>query len=77
MNEHASLHPALPAIEAALRATLGDVPTTCGLVSCTAVAPPAGVADPTAAICTVRIRWDDTRGTGGGAEQTVEIVSQI
>jgi len=60
----------------ALRATLGDVPTTCGLVSCTAVAPPAGVADPTAAICTVRIRWDDTRGTGGGAEQTVEIVKQ-
>jgi len=53
----------------AMRATLGDANTTCGLVAC--------VAGGGSASCTVRVYWDDTRGTGGAQAQMVEIVSQL
>ena len=53
----------------AMRATLGDANTTCGLVAC--------VAGGGSASCTVRVYWDDTRGTGGAQSQMVEIVSQL
>jgi len=53
----------------ALRGALGDDSSTCGLVACVAAAGSAS--------CTVRVDWDDTRGSGGTAAQRVEIVSQI
>jgi type IV pilus assembly protein PilV len=53
----------------ALRGALGDDSSTCGLVACVAAGGSAS--------CTVRVDWDDTRGTGGTAAQRVEIVSQI
>lgn len=53
----------------ALRGALGDDSSTCGLVACVAAGGSAS--------CTVRVYWDDTRGTGGTAAQRVEIVSQI
>jgi type IV pilus assembly protein PilV len=49
----------------AMQATFGADASTCGLIAC------AG------ATCIVRVVWDDTRGTGGAAAQTVEIVSQL
>jgi type IV pilus assembly protein PilV len=37
----------------------------CGRISCTA------------SICTIDVRWNDSRGTGGSASQTVTTVSRI
>ncbi|BAO82693.1 Tfp pilus assembly protein PilV [Serpentinimonas maccroryi] len=61
----------------AMRATLGDTDFTQGLVVCEALPPPPGIANPITATCTVRVYWDDTRGTGGAESQMVEIVSQL
>ena len=48
-----------------LKQTLGDRDTTCGEISCQGER------------CTVRIYWDDTRGTGGSDNQMVETISVL
>lgn len=48
-----------------MKDTLGDRDTTCGEINCVATR------------CTVRIFWDDTRGTGGDENQMVETVSVL
>ena len=48
-----------------LKQTLGDRDTTCGEISCQGER------------CTVRIYWDDTRGTGGSGNQMVETISVL
>jgi type IV pilus assembly protein PilV len=48
-----------------MKDTLGDRDTTCGEINCVATR------------CTVRIFWDDTRATGGDANQMVETVSVL
>jgi len=53
----------------AMHNILGQANTTCGLISCAAVA--GGTQ------CTVQVYWDDTRGTGGAAAQMIEIRSQL
>ncbi len=53
----------------AMRNILGQANTTCGLISCAAVA--GGTQ------CTVQVYWDDTRGTGGAAAQMIEIRSLL
>lgn len=49
----------------ALKTTLGKRDSTCGEIDCEAN------------ICTVRIYWDDTRGTDGVDDQMVETVSAL
>lgn len=49
----------------AMKDTLGDRDTTCGEINCVARR------------CTVRIFWDDTRGSGGDENQMVETVSVL
>lgn len=49
----------------ALKDTLGNHESTCGQISCQGGA------------CTVRVFWDDSRGTGGGSTQTVETTSVL
>ncbi|MFN3296231.1 type IV pilus modification protein PilV [Caldimonas sp.] len=49
----------------ALKETLGDRDSTCGEISCQG------------AVCTVRVIWDDSRGTEGSETQTVETTSQL
>lgn len=49
----------------ALKANLGNVPSTCGLIHCANN------------ICRVRVVWDDSRGTGGAVTQMVEINSLL
>lgn len=46
-----------------LRATVSD--DACGRITCATN------------ICTIDVRWDDTRGTGGSATQTIRTVSRI
>lgn len=48
-----------------LQRTLGDAATTCGLINCAANG-----------ICTVRIRWDDSRA-GGSATEEYEIRTRL
>lgn len=48
-----------------MKDTLGDRDTTCGEINCVATR------------CTVRIFWDDTRGSGGDGNQMVETVSVL
>jgi type IV pilus assembly protein PilV len=50
----------------AMKSTLGNTNTTCGLVACD------GNAN-----CSVRVYWDDSRGVGGNSAQFVEIASQL
>ena len=50
---------------AALKGQLGNQSSTCGLVSCSA------------ASCTVKVFWDDSRGTAGSSTQIVEITSRL
>ena len=50
----------------AMKATLGNTNTTCGLVACDG-----------SANCSVRVYWDDSRGVGGANAQFVEIASQL
>lgn len=49
----------------ALKETLGDRDTTCGEISCNG------------STCTVRVHWDDSRGTEGGESHTVETTSVL
>ena len=48
-----------------LRSNLGDADTTCGEIECDN------------GLCTVRIRWNDARGTDGSNEQTFETTTQL
>jgi type IV pilus assembly protein PilV len=48
-----------------MKQTLGDRDTTCGEINC--------VGDR----CTIRVYWDDTRGTDGSDNQTVETISVL
>ena len=49
-----------------IASTMDKVSTdACGRISCTA------------GVCTIDVRWNDERGTGGSAAQTVTTVSQI
>lgn len=47
-----------------LEETLGDTPNTCGKIVCGSVS------------CTISVKWDDSRGTGGQVE-TVETVTKL
>lgn len=49
----------------ALKENIGDLATTCGEIAC------AG------ATCTVRIYWNDNRGTAGAAEQMFETSTRL
>ncbi|WP_062195644.1 type IV pilus modification protein PilV [Caldimonas taiwanensis] len=49
----------------AIKDTLGDHDSSCGEIACQG------------AVCTVRVFWDDSRGTGGSATQVVETTSQL
>lgn len=48
-----------------MKQTLGDRDTTCGEINCVANR------------CTIRVFWDDTRGTEGSNNQTVETISVL
>lgn len=48
-----------------MKQTLGDRDTTCGEIACVGER------------CTIRIFWDDSRGTEGSANQTVETISVL
>ena len=48
-----------------LKTNLGDADTTCGEVSCTG------------AVCTVKVYWDDSRGSAGDASQVIQVTSQL
>lgn len=57
-----------------LAATLGDLATTIGQISCTAV----GTAPTQSADCTVTIQYDDSRiGAGGTSTQTVQTKTRL
>jgi type IV pilus assembly protein PilV len=47
-----------------LKDTMG--PTACGAIDCD-----------DDAVCTVTVQWDDSRGTGGGDEQSFETVTRL
>jgi type IV pilus assembly protein PilV len=49
----------------ALKDTLGNRDSTCGQIDCQG------------AVCTVRVRWDDSRGTGGASTFQVETTSML
>lgn len=49
----------------ALKDTLGNRETTCGQITCLG------------AVCTVRVTWDDSRGTAGSASYQVETTSML
>lgn len=49
---------------AALKETLGNAPTTCGLIACNA------------ASCTVKVYWDDSHA-GGSSNQVIEVSSRL
>jgi len=53
-----------------LRNNMGD-PNACGSINCVAEAGTSTTA------CTVVVRWDDSRGTGGSAIQTLDSVSRL
>jgi type IV pilus assembly protein PilV len=48
-----------------LRSTMGDATTTCGTISCAAN------------ICTVTVKWNDSRATAGLSNQTLTTTSRI
>ena len=48
-----------------LHTAMGDVATTCGSINCVG------------GVCTVTVKWDDTRGSGGEDDLTVVTVSRI
>lgn len=48
-----------------MKQTLGDRDSTCGEISCVSNR------------CTIRVFWDDTRGTEGSNNQTVETISVL
>ena len=48
-----------------MKQTLGDRDTTCGSINCVGNR------------CTIRVFWDDTRGTEGSDNQTVETISVL
>lgn len=50
-----------------LRAALGDANTTCGRVACVAAT----------STCTVTVRWDDSRGSGGSRTQQLVTVARL
>ncbi|AFL74089.1 type IV pilus modification protein PilV [Thiocystis violascens DSM 198] len=51
----------------ALKDNLGNAATTCGEIDCA----------PGATTCTVRIYWNDERGTGGSASQMFETSTRL
>lgn len=48
-----------------LKETLGDADSTCGEIACDGMN------------CTVRVFWDDSRATGGSAEQVIETSTRL
>lgn len=48
-----------------LRSTMGDATTTCGTISCAA------------SVCTITVKWNDSRATSGLAAQTITTTSRI
>jgi type IV pilus assembly protein PilV len=55
----------------ALKTALGSVGTTCVDITCT------GSAAATPGMCTVNIRWDDSRALGGSSTQQVQMVGRL
>lgn len=56
---------------AALQTALGSAGTTCVDISCT------NAAAATPGMCTVNIRWDDSRALGGSSTQSVQMVGRL
>ena len=48
-----------------LRGTMGDATTTCGTISCVA------------SVCSITVKWNDSRATAGLAAQTITTTSRI
>ena len=48
-----------------LRGTMGDATTTCGTISCAA------------SVCSITVKWNDSRATAGATAQTLTTTSRI
>ena len=48
-----------------LRGTMGDATTTCGTITCVA------------SVCSITVKWNDSRATAGLAAQTITTTSRI